>query len=67
MVGGIGVGGKFPWRTLVEGDATVGDASADTLTVNSTTTFENGVTFNGTTTISGTTSQTGEFSIDQLS
>ena len=67
VVGGIGVGGKASFgELLVEGDATVGDASADTLTVNSTTTFENGVTFNGTTTISGTTSQTGEFSIDQL-
>ena len=67
VVGGIGVGGKASvGELLVEGDATVGDASSDTLTVNSTTTFENGVTFNGTTTISGTTSQTGEFSIDQL-
>ena len=51
---------------LVEGDTTLGDASADLLTVNSTTTFANGVTFNGTTTITGNTAQTGEITIDQL-
>ena len=36
------------------------------MTVNSTTTFQNGVTFNGTTTIQGNIGQTGEFTIDQL-
>ena len=51
---------------LVEGDATIGDASSDTLTVNSTTTFANGVTFNGQTTITGNTAQTGEITIDSL-
>ena len=67
VVGGVGVGGKVSaGELLVEGDATIGDASSDTLTVNSTTTFANGVTFNGTTTISGSTSQTGDITIDQL-
>ena len=67
VVGGVGVGGKVSaGELLVEGDATIGDASSDTLTVNSTTTFANGVTFNGTTTISGSTTQTGDITIDQL-
>ena len=34
------------------------------LTVNSTTTFQNGVTFNGTDKYSGSTSQTGKIQID---
>mgnify|MGYP003109958926 CR=1 FL=1 len=67
VAGGVGVAGQTSTGTLlVEGDATIGDASSDTLTVNSTTTFANGVTFNGQTTISGNTSQTGEITIDQL-
>ena len=67
VVGGVGVAGQTSTGALlVEGDATIGDASSDTLTVNSTTTFANGVTFNGQTTISGNTSQTGEITIDQL-
>ena len=67
VAGGVGVAGQTSTGTLlVEGDATIGDASSDTLTVNSTTTFANGVTFNGQTTITGNTSQTGEITIDSL-
>jgi len=67
VAGGIGVAGQTSTGALlVEGDATIGDASSDTLTVNSTTTFENGVTFNGQTTITGNTAQTGEITIDSL-
>jgi len=67
VVGGVGVAGQTSTGALlVEGDATIGDASSDTLTVNSTTTFANGVTFNGQTTITGNTAQTGEITIDQL-
>ena len=67
VVGGVGVGGKVSAGSLlVEGDAQIGDAPGDNLTVNSTTTFQNGVTFNGTTTIQGNIGQTGEFTIDQL-
>ena len=67
VVGGVCVGGKVSAGSLlVEGDAQIGDAPGDALTVNSTTTFQNGVTFNGTTTIQGNIGQTGEFTIDQL-
>ena len=67
VAGGIGVAGQTSTGSLlVEGDATIGDANSDTLTVNSTTTFANGVTFNGQTTITGNTSQTGEIVIDSL-
>ena len=67
VVGGVGVGGKVSAGSLlVEGDAQIGDAPGDALTVNSTTTFQNGVTFNGTTTIQGNIGQTGECTIDQL-
>ncbi len=67
VAGGIGVAGQTSTGSLlVEGDATIGDANSDTLTVNSTTTFANGVTFNGQTTITGNTSQTGEITIDSL-
>ena len=67
VVGGVGVGGKVSAASLlVEGDAQIGDAPGDNLTVNSTTTFANGVTFQGTTTIQGNIGQTGEFSIDSL-
>ena len=67
VAGGIGVAGQTSTGALlVEGDATIGDASSDTLTVNSTTTFANGVTFNGQTTITGNTAQTGEITIDSL-
>ena len=67
VAGGAGIAGKASVGSLlVEGDATVGDASGDNLTVNSTTVFENGVTFNGTTSINADISQTGQFSIDSL-
>ena len=67
VAGGVGVAGQTSTGALlVEGDATIGDASSDTLTVNSTTTFANGVTFNGQTTITGNTAQTGEITIDSL-
>ena len=65
--GGIGVAATAYIKDLnVDDNTTLGTAAGDSLTVNATTTFQNGVTFNGTTTIAGTTSQTGEFSIDQL-
>ena len=65
--GGLAVGAKAWVKDLnVDDDATIGTANTDTLTVNSTTTFENGVTFNGTQTVAGTVNQTGEFTIDQL-
>ena len=67
VAGGAGIAGQASVGSLlVEGDATVGDASGDNLTVNSTTVFENGVTFNGTTSINADISQTGQFSIDSL-
>ena len=67
VAGGAGIAGKASVGSLlVEGDATVGDASGDNLTVNSTTVFENGVTFNGTTSINADISQTGQFTIDSL-
>ncbi len=67
VVGGVGVGGKVSSGSLlVEGDAQIGDANTDTLTVNSTTTFANGVTFNGVTNINGNTAQTGQIEIDNL-
>ena len=67
FAGGIGVAATAWIKDLqVDDNVTLGTASGDSLTVNSTTTFQNGVTFNGTTTISGTTSQTGQFEIDNL-
>ena len=65
--GGLGVAATAYIKDLnVDDNTTIGTASGDTLTVNATTTFQNGVTFNGTTTISGTTSQTGSIEIDNL-
>ena len=67
VAGGVGVAGQGSFGSLlVEGDATLGDANTDTLTVNATTTFANEVTFNGQTNISGNTSQTGLIEIDNL-
>ena len=67
FAGGIGVAATAWVKDLqVDDNVTLGTASGDSLTVNSTTTFQNGVTFNGTTTISGTTSQTGQIEIDNL-
>ena len=50
----------------VDDNTTIGTASGDSLTVNSTTVFQNQVTFNGTTNIAGNTSQTGKIEIDNL-
>ena len=65
--GGIGVAATAWVKDLKVDDNTVlGTANTDTLTVNATTTFQNGVTFNGQTTITGSTSQTGSIEIDNL-
>ena len=67
FAGGIGVAATAWIKDLqVDDNATIGTAAGDSLTVNSTTTFQNGVTFNGTTTISGSTAQTGDIQIDNL-
>lgn len=67
LSGGLAVD-KIAWvkELKVDDDATVGTASTDTLTVNSTTTFNNAVTFNGTQTVSGTINQTGQFNLDAI-
>ena len=65
--GGIGVAATAWIKDLnVDDNVTLGTANTDTLTVNSTTTFQNGVTFNGQTNISGNTAQTGQIEIDNL-
>ena len=65
--GGIGVAATTWTKDLkVDDNTTIGTAAGDALTVNATTTFQNGVTFNGQTTIAGTTSQTGSIEIDNL-
>ena len=65
--GGVGIAKTAYIKDLnVDDNATLGTAAGDSLTVNSTTTFQNGVTFNGSTTISGSTSQTGSIEIDNL-
>ena len=65
--GGIGVAATAWIKDLnVDDNVTLGTAAGDSLTVNSTTTFQNGVTFNGQTTISGSTAQTGDIQIDNL-
>ena len=67
FAGGIGVAATAWVKDLKVDDNTVlGTANTDTLTVNATTTFQNGVTFNGVTNISGNTSQTGQIEIDNL-
>ena len=67
VTGGVGVGGQGSFGSLlVEGNATIGDTTGDTLTVESTTTFNGPVTFNGTANIVGNTSQSGILDIDQL-
>jgi len=67
FAGGIGVAATAWVKDLkVDDGATIGTAAGDSLTVNSTTTFQNGVTFNGQTTITGTTQQTGDIEIDNL-
>ena len=65
--GGIGVAATAWIKDLnVDDNVTLGTANTDTLTVNATTTFQNGVTFNGQTNISGNTAQTGQIEIDNL-
>ena len=67
VAGGIGVAATAYIKDLnVDDNTTIGTASGDSLTVNATTTFQNGVTFNGQTTISGSTAQTGDIQIDNL-
>ena len=65
--GGIGVNATTWTKDLrVDDSVILGTDATDSLTVNSTTVFQNGVTFNGTTTITGNTAQTGEITIDSL-
>ena len=67
IAGGLGVAATAHIKDLnVDDNTTIGTTNGDSLTVNSTTTFQNGVTFNGTTTLSGNTSQTGKIEIDNL-
>ena len=67
FAGGIGVAATAYIKDLnVDDNTTIGTASGDSLTVNSTTVFQNQVTFNGTTNIAGNTSQTGKIEIDNL-
>ena len=67
VAGGIGVAATAYIKDLnVDDNTTIGTASGDSLTVNSTTVFQNQVTFNGTTNIAGNTSQTGKIEIDNL-
>ena len=67
IAGGLGVAATAHIKDLnVDDNTTIGTTNGDSLTVNSTTTFQNGVTFNGTTTLSGNTAQTGKIEIDNL-
>ena len=67
VAGGIGVAATAHIKDLnVDDNVTLGTNNGDSLTVNSTTTFQNGVTFNGQTNISGSTQQTGDIQIDNL-
>ena len=67
FAGGIGVAATAWVKDLkVDDNTIIGTANTDTLTVNATTTFQNGVTFNGQTTIAGNTAQTGSIEIDNL-
>ena len=67
FAGGIGVAATAWIKDIrIDDSAIIGTASTDSLTVNSTTIFQNEVTFNGTTNISGNTAQTGKIEIDNL-
>ena len=67
FAGGIGVAATAWIKDIrIDDSAIIGTASGDSLTVNSTTVFQNQVTFNGTTNISGNTAQTGKIEIDNL-
>ena len=67
FAGAIGISATTWTKDLkVDDNTTLGTANTDILTVNATTTFQNGVTFNGQTNISGSTQQTGDIQIDNL-
>ena len=67
IVGGLGVGATAWIKDLVvDDDVTLGTASSDTLTVESTTTFNADVIFNGVQTTTGTTNQTGQLNLDNI-
>ena len=67
IAGGLSVE-QTAWidNMVVDNDVTLGTASSDILTVESTTTFNADVTFNGNNTYSGTTSLTGQLNVDNL-
>lgn len=67
IAGGLGVA-STAWidNMVVDNDVTLGTASTDVLTVESTTTFNADVTFNGTQTVSGTINQTGQLNLDNI-
>ena len=67
IVGGLGVGATAWIKDLVVDDnVTLGTASSDILTVESTTTFNADVIFNGVQTTTGTTNQTGQLNLDNI-
>ena len=67
LAGGLGVE-KTAWikDLVVDDDVTLGTATTDIMTVESTTTFNGPVTFNGQNTYSGTTSLTGQLNVDNV-
>ena len=67
LAGGLGVA-QTAWidNMVVDNNVTLGTASSDILTVESTSTFNADVTFNGTNTYSGTTSLTGQLNVDNV-
>ena len=67
LAGGLGVA-QTAWikDLVVDDDVTLGTASTDILTVESTTTFNADVTFNGTQSVTGTINQTGQFNLDNI-
>jgi hypothetical protein len=67
IAGGLAVA-STAWidNMVVDNDVTLGTASSDILTVESTSTFNADVTFNGNNTYSGTTSLTGQLNVDNL-
>jgi hypothetical protein len=67
IAGGLGVAQTAWIKDLyVDDDVTLGTASSDILTVESTTTFNANVTFNGTQTVAGTINQTGQLNLDNI-
>ena len=67
LAGGLGVA-QTAWikDLVVDDDVTLGTATTDIMTVESTTTFNGPVTFNGTQTVAGTINQTGQFNLDNI-